>query len=69
MHTLGQLKVFAYNREEQADFTDTERNVFLGLRYCYDCFRAGYDLEECEEIMKPYIEYYEKAQKAQKEGE
>ena len=60
-YTVGEIKVAAYNRTEKPDFDYNERNLFICLAYCYDCFRAGYDKDVCERLMKNYIEFFENA--------
>lgn len=57
-YTVNQIKVLAYNCDEQKDFTAAEKNLFVGLAYCYECFRAGYDKQECEDLMQNYITFY-----------
>lgn len=54
-YTVDQIKVFAYNRDEKEDFDIFEKNLFLGLSYCYDCFKAGYSKEQCQKLMNEYI--------------
>lgn len=72
-YTVNQIKVLAYNCDEQKDFTAAEKNLFVGLAYCYECFRAGYDKQECEELMQNYINFFEHSKirelKVQKEGD
>lgn len=73
-YTVNQIKVLAYNWEEQKDFTVQEKDLFCGLAYCYECFRAGYDKEECEELMHTYINFFERSKlrelrKQQKRGD
>ena len=58
-YTINQIKVFAYNRKEQSDFSDAEGILFRGLRYCYDCHRAGYEKEDIEPIMNGFLRYYD----------
>ena len=58
-YTINQIKVFAYNRNEQKDFTDAEQRLYNGLRYCYDCHRAGYEKEDIEPIMSDFLRFYE----------
>lgn len=58
-YKLNQIKVFAYNRDEKPDFTIVEKNLFLGLAYCYDWFRFNPDdKEDCEKLMNDYIQTY-----------
>lgn len=58
-YTVNQIKVYAYNRDEQKDFSEDERNLFLGLQYAYDWFRLNpEDKEECEKLMQEYVEWY-----------
>ena len=62
-YTIGQLKVAAYNRQEPQNMTIQEKDLYLGLAYCYDWFRAyPYDRKDCEELMKQYIQYFENHQ-------
>ena len=58
-YTISEIKILAYNCEEKPDFTAAEKNLFCGLAYCYECFRAGYNKEECEKLMQNYINFYE----------
>ena len=58
-YEVNQVKVLAYNKEVREDFTAEEMTLYNGLKYCYDCFRLGYDKEECTQLMENYIEFYE----------
>lgn len=58
-YEVNQVKVFAYNKEVREDFTAEEMTLYNGLKYCYDCFRLGYDKEECAKLMDDYIEFFE----------
>lgn len=58
-YKVSQIKVFAYNNEHKDDFTLAEHMLYLELAYCYECFREGYPKEDCEHLMKEYIDYYE----------
>ena len=58
-YSLSEIKILAYNCEEKADFTEAERNLFIGLAYCYECYRAGHDKKVCENMMENYIRFYE----------
>lgn len=58
-YEVNQIKIFAYNKEAQKDFTAEEMTLYNELKYCYDCFRLGYDREECAKLMEDYIEFFE----------
>lgn len=60
-YTLGEIKIAAYNRDEKPDYSVEERNLFLGLAYCYDAFRAGYPKEDCDKLSQTYIQFYERS--------
>ena len=52
--------MLAYNFDEKEDFTGPEYNLFLGLAYAYEWYRTNPDdKEDCEKLMKNYIEFYE----------
>lgn len=58
-YTVDQIKVAAYNRSEKPDFTITERNLFLGLAYCYDWFKLHpEDKDDCAELMEKYVQFF-----------
>lgn len=58
-YTVGELKVAAYNRKEPQNMTVQERNLYLGLSYCYDWFKNNPDDKaDCEELMQNYIDFY-----------
>lgn len=58
-YTVDQIKILAYNCEEKEDFTDTEFNLFLGLAYAYEWYRANpEDRSACMELMQNYIDFY-----------
>lgn len=58
-YNVNQIKVLAYNREYKSDFTIAEKNLFLGLAYCYDWFKANpNDKADCEKLMNDYIQTY-----------
>lgn len=68
-YTLSQIKVCAYNRDLKPDFTIVERNLFIGLEYCYDWFRQNpEDKEHCEKLMQDYINHYLYLSKIEPEG-
>ena len=59
-YTVGQIKVLAYNMDEKGDFNVPEFQLFLGLAYCYEWFRANPDdREACQELMDRYIDFFE----------
>lgn len=52
----------AYNLEEKEDFTIAEYQLWLGLAYAYEWYRANPDdKDSCQELMESYIEFYEGA--------
>lgn len=60
-YTISQLKVAAYNWEELPDMTRDERNLWMGLGYCYEWYRSHpEDKEECDKLSAKYIKYYYK---------
>lgn len=62
-YTVGQIKVLAFNRDEKSDFSIQERNLFLGIAYCYDWFRLHpEDKDDCESLMKEYLTFFERSQ-------
>lgn len=59
-YTVSDIKVHAYNYTEQPDFTIEEKNLFLGLAYCYEWYRLHpEDKADCDERAKKYIEWFE----------
>ena len=59
-YTVGELKVAAYNRKEPPKMNVQERNLYLGLAYCYDWFKEHpEDRSDCEELMAHYIKFFE----------
>lgn len=58
-YTINQIKVFAYNNDEQPDFTIFDRDLYLGLAYCYEWWRMHpEDKVNCEKLMEHYIQHY-----------
>lgn len=62
-YTVGELKIAAYNRQEPQNMTVQERNLYIGLSYCYDWFKSNPDDKaDCEELMRNYIQFFENHQ-------
>ena len=62
-YTVGQLKVAAYNRQEPQNMSIQEKNLYLGLAYCYDWFRmCPDDRKDCEELLEIYSWFFENHQ-------
>lgn len=62
-YDIGQIKVLAYNNDCKEDFTITERNLYIGLAYCYGWFRSHpEDKDKCEMLMNDYIFAFQCAQ-------
>ena len=58
-YTIDQIKVHAYNYTEKMDYTDAERDLFSGIAYCYEWYRAHpEDKKACEDRMNFYIDWY-----------
>lgn len=58
-YTIDQIKVHAYNYTEKMNYTDAERDLFTGIAYCYEWYRAHpEDKQACEDRMKFYIDWY-----------
>lgn len=58
-YTVGQIKLLAYNCEERDDFTIPEFNLFCGLAYAYEWYRANpEDKDECQKMMENYINFF-----------
>ena len=58
-YTVDQIKVMAYNCDEKDDFTIAERNLFIGLAYCYEWYRAKPEEKDaCERLMGEYLYWY-----------
>lgn len=58
-YTIDEIKLLAYNFEEKQDFSIAERNLFLGIAYCYDWYKAHpEDKNECIKLMEFYIQWY-----------
>lgn len=57
-YSLSEIKIAAYNWTELPDMTQRQRALWMGLGYCYDCFRTGEPKEVCEELMKKYIKLF-----------
>lgn len=62
-YSLPALKVAAYNFTEPPDMTWEERMLWMGLAYCYECFRAGEDKQICDELAQTYIRLFYKGGK------
>lgn len=62
-YSLAEIKVAAYNFEELTDMTQEERMLWMGLAYCYECFRAGENKKICDELAKNYIRLFYKGGK------
>ena len=57
--TLDNLRVAAYNWTELPDMTQNERNLWMGLGYCYEWYRAHpEDKKQCDELSQQYIKAY-----------
>ena len=53
------LRVAAYNWTELPDMTQNERNLWMGLGYCYEWYRAHpEDKKQCDELSQQYIKAY-----------
>ncbi len=57
-YTLSQIKVAAYNFTELPDMTQRQKALWLGLAYCYDCYRAGEPKEICNKLADTYIKFF-----------
>lgn len=58
-YTIGEIKVHAYNFAERQDYTVNERNLFLGLAYCYQWFKLyPEDKDDCMKLMNEYIDWF-----------
>lgn len=58
-YPLDKLRVAAYNWTELPDMTQNERNLWMGLGYCYEWYRAHPDDKQaCDELAKQYIKAY-----------
>lgn len=58
-YTLTEIKLAAYNWDTLPDITQNERNLWMGLGYCYEWFRAHpEDKKQCDELAKQYIKAY-----------
>lgn len=62
MYTENQIKLLAYNQMEKPDFTVEERNLYIGLAYCYEAYRAGHDKSACERLMQNYLDFFHRSQ-------
>ena len=59
-YTVDQIKVFAYNNNEQPDFSPQEKDLFCEMGYCYEWWRSHpADKQICIERMAKYIEWFE----------
>ena len=55
--TLSEIKAAAYNWQEPEDMTAAEKNLWMGLGYCYEWFRSHpEDKDACDELAKLYID-------------
>lgn len=59
-YSLAEIKVAAYNFEELTDMTQEERNLWMGLAYCYEAFRAGEDKAVLDQLAQNYIKLFYK---------
>lgn len=58
-YTVKEIKIHAYNGTEQKDYTINERNLFLGLAYCYKWYRLyPEDKYDCMNLMNEYIDWF-----------
>lgn len=58
-YTLSEIKVAAYNWQELPNMATAERSLWLGLGYCYDCYRAHPENKAaCDELAKTYIRLF-----------
>ena len=58
-YTINQIKVFAYNCDEKDDFTISEFNLFCGIAYAYEWYRANPDdKDQCQKLIENYIDFY-----------
>ena len=66
---INQIKVAAYNNQEPPGLAPFERDLYLGLAYCYEWFRAHpEDKGDCEKLMNHYIQHYEIVKPKEKKG-
>ena len=58
-YTLAEIKIAAHNWTELPNMTVDERNLWEGLGYCYEWYRAHPDdLEECNKLAQNHINFY-----------
>lgn len=58
-YTLTEIRLAAYNWEALPDMTQTEKNLWMGLGYCYEWYRAHpEDKKKCDDLAKEYIRLY-----------
>ena len=58
-YSLSEIKIAAYNFQEPPGLSPRQRALWLGIAYCYDCFRAGEPQEACEALMEQFIKIFE----------
>ena len=57
--TLSEIKVASYNWTELPDMTAAERNLWMGLGYCYEWYRNHpEDKATCDELAQLYIRLF-----------
>lgn len=60
MTRVEEIKIAAYNFTPLPGMSAAEQNLYNGLAYCYEWYRAHpEDRKDCEERANKYIEWYE----------
>lgn len=59
-YSINEIKVAAYNWTELPDMTHSERNLWQGLGYAYECYRCGHPKADCDKLAQNYIEFFKK---------
>lgn len=64
-YSLAEIKIAAYNYEELENMSQEERHLWMGLAWCYECFRAGEDKALCDALAQNYIKLFYKGGKTE----
>lgn len=69
MASLEEMKIAAYNMTELPGLIPEEQNLYNGLAYCYEWYRAHpEDREECMERAEKYIDWFNRARMREVRG-
>ena len=59
-YSVGDIKVAAYRWEELPNMTQPEKELWMGLGYCYEWYRSHPDeKKECDNLAQLYLRMFE----------